>query len=142
MPEQDLQQDCLLVLQEIDATPLATQRVVSSKLMISLGKTNQLICQLIKRGFVETRPSNKTNAKTNKVRYVLTAKGKKEQESLTYNFLKLKESEFVRLRVEWERIKKKQAQGKCEQELSLKRERLLPYLYRIIVAKTELNKIL
>jgi DNA-binding MarR family transcriptional regulator len=142
MFEQDSKRDCLLVLQEIDSSPLVTQRVLSSKLDISLGKTNQLICQLIKRGLVEAMSFKKTNTKTKKVRYALTVKGKKEREDLVYNFLKLKESEFVRLRTEWERIQKEQTKGKSEQELSLQREQLLPYLYRVVTAKKELNNIL
>lgn len=142
MFEQDLQQDCLLVLQEIDSSPLVTQRAVSSKLEISLGKTNQLICQLIKRGLVEARSFSGTNTKAKKVRYVLTERGKREREHLIYNFLKLKEGEFIRLRTEWKRIKKAQTKNKCEQELSCKWEKILPYLYRIVTAKTELNKIL
>ena len=37
---------------EIEANPVATQRVVSKKLGISLGKTNYILKELIKRGFV------------------------------------------------------------------------------------------
>lgn len=142
MFEQSLQQDYFLLLQEIDSSPLLTQREASSKLEISLGKANQLISQLIKKGLIEAKPSCELSPKAKKIRYALTSKGRKEREYLMYTFLKVKENEFWRLRSEWRRLKKEQRKNKSEHELSAKRESLLPYLYTMAVAKTEvLNKI-
>ncbi|MDP2939753.1 MAG: winged helix-turn-helix transcriptional regulator [Candidatus Omnitrophota bacterium] len=44
-------EETLSIIKEIEATPATTQRIISNKLGISLGKTNYLLKALIKKGF-------------------------------------------------------------------------------------------
>lgn len=140
MIEQNLQHDHFLLLQEINSSPLLTQRTISSKLGISLGKTNQLISQFIKKGLIGAKSLNEIPAGKKKMRYVLTAKGKKEFKYLLHVLLKVKENEYARLRQEWRKIKKEQKDDKGVYELAAKWDKLLPHIYTVMSAKAELIK--
>ena len=63
-----------LVLDEISRDPNTSQRILSSSTGIALGKTNQVIKRLIKKGLIKTR---RINAKL--VAYYLTPKGFSEK---------------------------------------------------------------
>jgi EPS-associated MarR family transcriptional regulator len=92
------------LLSEIDRSPYLTQRDLSIRLNISLGKTNYLIRALVKKGAVKASNFTQNPGKLRKVQYVLTGDGFQEKMRLTYYFLRKKEAEYVRLREEWDRL--------------------------------------
>lgn len=112
MNEQDLKssspasekEDNLLLLSEIQKSPHLTQRELSLKLNISLGKTNYLIKQLAKKGLLKVKNFSYNPGKLQKVKYYLTKKGLEQKMSLTYLFLKKKEAEYNQIKEEWERL--------------------------------------
>ena len=95
------QEETLSVIKEIEANPATTQRAVSKKLGISLGKTNYLLKELIKKGIVKGESFSTNPGKLKKVSYLLTSKGLEEKMRLTYHFLKIKEAEYKYLKEEW-----------------------------------------
>jgi len=96
-------EELLLIIKEIETDPDATQRTVSKKLGISLGKTNYLLGELIKKDIVKTRSFLINAGKLKKISYILTSKGFEEKMRLTYHFLKKKEMEYNLLKEEWEK---------------------------------------
>jgi len=75
MSEQSSQEEILRIIKEIESNPQATQRTISSHLDISLGKTNYLIKELIKKGMVEVKNFSDNPNKLQKINYFLTKKG-------------------------------------------------------------------
>ncbi len=104
------QEDTLYLLSEISNTPHLTQRELSSKLNISLGKTNYLIQQLIKKGVLKANSFSHNPGKLKKIGYMLTKKGLEEKIKLTYHFLRVKEDEYNRIKFYWEQINTAQKQ--------------------------------
>lgn len=82
-----------------------TQRDLSNRLNISLGKTNYLLRELTKVGFLEIRNLAFRNNRARKLKYFLTKKGLQEKIRLTYYFLKEKEAEYNHIKEEWHAIK-------------------------------------
>jgi len=119
MDEQDLKlsspdvekEDNFLLLSEIKKSPHLTQRELSLKLNISLGKTNYLIKQLAKKGLLKVKNFSNNPYKLQKVKYYLTKKGLEQKINLTYLFLKKKEVEYNQIKEEWERLQKEKSQG-------------------------------
>lgn len=106
MIEQSPKEEVLSIIKEIETDPTATQRTVSKKLGISLGKTNYLLKALIKKDVIKTRNFLNNPGKLRKISYILTAKGFDEKMQLTYHFLKKKEAEYNLLKEEWEQANK------------------------------------
>lgn len=102
MIEQPQNEEILRLIKELEASPLSTQRFLSDKLGISLGKTNYLLKELIKKGLIKIKAFSHSEGKMKKLNYNLTKKGFEEKLKLTYYFLKRKETEFYHLRQEWE----------------------------------------
>ena len=100
------QEEALSIIREIEANPATTQRAVSRKLGISLGKTNYILKELIKRGIVKGESFSANPGKFRKVSYLLTPKGFEEKLKLTYHFLRKKESEYIILKEWWEKSQK------------------------------------
>ena len=98
-------EEALSVLREIDAYPEMTQRTLSSRLGLSLGKINFLVKALVEKGLIKVE--NFKNSK-NKSAYLysLTPNGFEEKTKATYLFLKRKIEEYERLEVEIKRLKK------------------------------------
>jgi len=96
-------EEILSIIKEIEANPSVTQRDVSKKVGISLGKTNYLLKGLIRKDIIKARRFLRDPGKIKKISYVLTPKGLEERARLTYLFLKRKEGEYNRLKEEWER---------------------------------------
>ena len=92
------------LLSELHSSPDATQRQLSKNLNISLGKTNYLIQQLIKKGIIKVKNFSHNPGKLGKVRYILTGKGLEQKVRLTYHFLKKKEAEYNKLKNEWNNL--------------------------------------
>ena len=97
-------EEVLHLIKEIDESPAITQRDLSAKLGISLGKTNYLLKELILKGIVRIQSFSTHDKKLKKISYILTAKGLSEQLRLTYYYLKLKEKEYFKLKEEAEMI--------------------------------------
>ncbi|MFA5363059.1 MAG: MarR family EPS-associated transcriptional regulator [Candidatus Omnitrophota bacterium] len=104
------QEDTLYLLSEISNSPHLTQRELSSKLKISLGKTNYLIQQLIKKGVLKADSFSRNPDKLKKISYILTKKGLQEKIDLTLFFLKVKEEEYNKIKFYWEQISNPQRQ--------------------------------
>lgn len=102
MFEQTPKEENLLIIKEIASQSSVTQRELSLKLGISLGKTNYLLKELIKKGFIEAENFSNNPGKLKKIRYHLTKEGLEHKIQLTHHFLKEKEAEYYRLKEEWE----------------------------------------
>jgi len=94
-------EEAFRVLSELHNSPNLTQRELAKSLNISLGKTNYIIRQLIKKGIVKMKSFSHNPEKIKKIRYILTSKGTKEKLRLTYYFLKRKEDEYNLIKNEW-----------------------------------------
>jgi EPS-associated MarR family transcriptional regulator len=89
-------EDILKVLREITQTPEMTQRELSSRLGISLGKVNFLVNALIKKNLIKAH--NFKNSKNKKAYlYYLTPMGLEEKMKITHRFLKRKMKEYEQL---------------------------------------------
>lgn len=99
-----LKEENLLIIKEIETEPSATQRHISSKLGISLGKTNYLLKELIKKGLVKVRNFSDNPGKLGKIQYYLSKEGLDHKIELMQYFLKAKEAEYNQLKNEWEQI--------------------------------------
>ena len=104
MSEQFPKEEILFIIKEIETDPAATQRTVSQKLGISLGKTNYLLRELIKKGLIKAKSFTNNPGKLKKINYLLTEKGLEEKLRLMQHFLKRKELEYIYLKEEWERL--------------------------------------
>ena len=86
-------EEILNLFREIKKTPEMTQRELSYKLGISLGKVNLLINALIRKGLIKVH--NFKNSKNKKAYlYYITPKGFEEKARITYYFLKRKLKEY------------------------------------------------
>jgi EPS-associated MarR family transcriptional regulator len=92
-------EDVLKILKAIKDDPALTQRELSSRLGISLGKVNYLIKSLIRRGLVKV---DNFKSSSNKISYLykLTPSGIEEKARTTFFFLKRKLEEYERLEME------------------------------------------
>ncbi len=90
----------LFIIKEIEANPIATQRFLSNKLGISLGKINYLFKALVKKGFIKTKRFSNNPGKIEKIYYYLTKNGLDHKLHLMRIFLKKKEAEYLMLKQE------------------------------------------
>jgi len=102
MAEQPQKEDTLYIIKELETNPSATQRDLSNSLNISLGKTNYLLRELIKRGLVKAKNFADNPGKLKKIRYILTEKAIEEKLRLIRYFLQIKEAEYNKLKREME----------------------------------------
>lgn len=103
-PPESHNEEAFRLISELHNSPNLTQRELSKNLNISLGKTNYLMQQLIKKGIVKMKNFSSNPGKLGKVKYILTGKGVKEKLNLTYYFLKRKEKEYLALKKEVEKV--------------------------------------
>jgi len=85
------------VLRKIEKKPSITQRELSDKLGISLGKINYCLKELRKKGLIKISNFKKNKNKINYV-YLLTPKGIAAKTRLTINFMKIKLKEYEDLK--------------------------------------------
>ena len=92
------------LLKELSKDSTLSQRELSKKLGLSLGRINYLIHALMDKGLVKAKRFK--NAK-NKIAYMytLTPQGIKKKMELTYEFLKRKTEEYAILKKEIETLK-------------------------------------
>jgi len=97
-------EEALHIFREINISPELTQRELSSRLGISLGKVNFLINSLIRKGFIKVENFKKSS---NKIAYFycLTPGGIEEKSRMTYLFLKRKMREYEQLELEIQRLR-------------------------------------
>ena len=108
MPEQKLKEENLYnIIREIEHFPYISQRALSTKLGISLGKTNYLLKELIRKGLVEARGFAERNSESRKAKYILTDKGLSEKIHLTRLFLGRKKAEYEIFRKEYRNLEKR-----------------------------------
>ncbi len=100
MTERPQKEETLFIFNELEANPNTTQRVISRRLSISLGKTNYLLRELILKGFVKAKNFTGNSDKLKKINYFLTEKGLREKLRLLRHFLQIKETEYNRLKQE------------------------------------------
>ncbi len=106
-----LKAEVFYLLSELSKSPEITQRQLSSKLNISLGKTNYLLRKLIKKGLIKVKSFSCHPGKIKKISYILTPKGFKEKVRLTFHFLKRAKAEYNYLKQEWEKVRERAREG-------------------------------
>jgi EPS-associated MarR family transcriptional regulator len=104
LPNQLENEEVLHIFREIHRSPEMTQRQLSSRLGISLGKVNFLINALIKLGLVKVENFKNSSSKSTYL-YYLTPKGIEEKSRATYLFLKIKMQEYERLEREIQQLR-------------------------------------
>lgn len=97
--------EILRLLREIKKSPELTQRELSSRLGISLGKVNFLLNALIRKGFVKAHNFKNSHNKKAYL-YILTPHGLEEKARVTYRFFKRKMQEYERLESEIRELRK------------------------------------
>tara|TARA_B100000900_G_C20167574_1_gene548441 strand:+ start:128 stop:460 length:333 start_codon:yes stop_codon:yes gene_type:complete len=93
------------VLKLLEKHPELTQRQLSEKLGVSLGKTHYLVKSLMDVGFIKLENFKKSNNKWGYL-YLLTPQGIIEKSVITTKFLKKKQKEFSLLQEEIEQLKR------------------------------------
>ena len=104
------QEAALHLLDSIQKTPQITQRKLSQKLNISLGKINFIIKELSKKGYVKAKRAAGSEHKLSYV-YILTPEGAKQKIELTKGFLKKKIKEYDQLKNDIELLKERMAEN-------------------------------
>ena len=98
-------EESLMLLRTISENPQITQRELSSRLGLSLGKINFLMKSLIEKGFIKANNFKNSNNKISYL-YLLTPAGIEEKTKITYRFLKRKMEEYEKLENEIRHLKK------------------------------------
>ena len=98
-------EEMLILMRVINENPQMTQRDLSSRLGLSLGKINFLIKSLIEKGFIKADNFKNSNNKISYL-YLLTPAGIEEKTKITYRFLKRKMEEYEKLENEIRHLKK------------------------------------
>ncbi len=98
-------EESLKVLREIDTNPRLTQRELSFRLGLSLGKINFLLKSMIERGLVKAE-NFKNSPNKSAYLYLLTPTGIEAKTKTTYRFLKRKIAEYEKLETEIKELKK------------------------------------
>lgn len=93
--------DDLNILREIHANPSFSQRKLSKRNGLSLGKLNYCLKALKAKGLIKFN-NFKKNKNKQKYFYVLTPKGVTHKTKLAINFMKLKMKEYEELKKEVE----------------------------------------
>ena len=109
----------LELMRLLDEQPAASQREISSRLGLSLGKANFLVRALLDKGLVKIQNFRRSDNKM-AYAYQLTPRGVAERVRLTRAFLARKELEFELLKTE---IQSLQIQVKADIQSSAQNER-------------------
>lgn len=97
--------DHLKILKELSKDKTLSQRDLSKRLGLSLGKVNYVLNALIDKGLVKVE-SFKNSKNKLAYMYILTPKGISKKMELTYLFLNRKIHEYDTIRREIEELKK------------------------------------
>ena len=96
-------EEVLKLFREINDSPEMTQRELSSRMGISLGKVNFLIKALIDKGHIKVNNFKNSNNKKAYL-YYITPKGFEEKARITYYFLKRKMKEYEEIELEIKKL--------------------------------------
>lgn len=83
----------LRLLEELDKTPLVSQRELSNKFGIALGATNACLKEMVRKGWVRRRTSN-----PGKIAYHLTRSGVAEKARLSFELLRHRVHHYAELK--------------------------------------------
>lgn len=92
-------------LRELAKDGTLSQRDLSRKMGLSLGRVNYLINALLKKGYIKAERFKNSKKKIGYM-YILTPKGVSEKFQQTQSFLQRKTLEYERLKIEIESLKK------------------------------------
>lgn len=109
-------EEVLKVLREIKSDPGTTQRNLSIKLGISLGKVNFIMKALIRQGLIKAH-NFKNSSNKSAYLYYLTPKGMEEKARITYRFLRRKMKEYEDLEHEIRRLRQEVGETAMQREL-------------------------
>lgn len=106
-------------LRELARDGTLSQRDLSKKMGMSLGRVNYLVNQLLKKGYIKAKRFK--NSK-NKIAYMyyLTPKGMSEKVTQTYNFIQRKTEEYERLKQEIEILRQENHENHNRQKVDSK----------------------
>jgi EPS-associated MarR family transcriptional regulator len=93
---QNITEDQLDLMHFIQKDGKASQRKISQKTGLSIGKVNYCIKALIGIGFIKIHNFNKSSQKMNYA-YILTPKGVQEKKAITHKFIIKKKQEYDKL---------------------------------------------
>ena len=97
--------DDLKILKELSKDKTLSQRELSKRLGISLGKVNYILNAIIDKGLVKAERFKNSKNKIAYM-YILTPKGTAKKIDLTYHFLKKKIHDYNALKKEIEELTK------------------------------------
>jgi len=118
-PEPPAHSQQLELMRLLDEQPAASQREISSRLGLSLGKANYLVRALLDKGLLKMQNFRRSDNKM-AYAYYLTPRGAAERVRLTRAFLARKEIEFELLKTE---IQSLQSQVEADSKPSARNER-------------------
>jgi EPS-associated MarR family transcriptional regulator len=93
------------VMRLLEGNPKLSQRDVARELDISLGKVNFCVQALIRKGWIKATNFKNSHNKAAYM-YLLTPRGLEEKTRLTVRYLGIKISEYEKLRVEIEQMRR------------------------------------
>ncbi|MFC1669369.1 MarR family EPS-associated transcriptional regulator [Spirochaetota bacterium] len=105
MNKNDQIEEIYKVIKEIEDKNDITQRDIASRLGYSLGKVNYLIKALTNMGIIKLQNFKKSDNKLG-YKYILTSEGIKEKYKITKQFLNRKETEYEKMQVEIDKLRK------------------------------------
>ena len=100
----------LELMRLLEEHPDWSQRELSRRMGVSLGKTHYLLRALLEKGWVKAQNFGRSDSKL-RYAYVLTPSGVSERVSLTRAFLVRKEREFVELEAQISTLRAELSQG-------------------------------
>lgn len=103
LPESTARSQQLELMRLLDEQPAASQREISNRLELSLGKVNYLVRALLDKGLVKMQNFRRSDNKM-AYAYLLTPSGVSEKMRLTHAFLAHKRQEFELLKSEIESL--------------------------------------
>lgn len=91
-------------LRELSKDGTLSQRDLSKKMGLSLGRVNYLVNALLKKGYIKAKRFKNARNKIGYM-YIITPKGVSTKMKQTYNFIQRKTEEFEMLKREIETLK-------------------------------------
>lgn len=110
-------------LRELAKDGTLSQRELSRKMGLSLGRVNYIVNSLLKQGHIKARRFKNSRNKIGYM-YIVTPKGLSTKIAQTYNFLQRKLDEFEELKREIEMLKKENEEALTAEREGVDRERL------------------
>jgi len=91
-------------LRELEKDSTLSQRDLSKKVGLSVGRVNYIINALLKKGYIKAQRFKNSKNKIGYM-YILTPKGISERIAQTQTFLQKKNEEYIRLKQEIETLR-------------------------------------